>query len=150
LRWVERLGMHRIGPHVSALTHLLLDRFESLRGRVVVYGPRGGGGRGGTVAFNLLRDGRVMPYEAVELAASERRIALRGGCFCNPGAAESAFSIPADRAAVCLRGRFSVQRLRECLGSGAVGALRVSIGIPTTVGDLDRLATFAEEMTTCR
>jgi selenocysteine lyase/cysteine desulfurase len=91
----------------------------------------------------------VLPHEAVELAARERRIALRGGCFCNPGAAEHAFSIPVDRARACLRGPFSVQRLRECLGSGAVGALRVSVGVPTTVADLDRLATFAEEVTAC-
>jgi hypothetical protein len=33
------------------------------------------------------------------------------------------------------------------LGSSAVGALRVSVGIPTTVGDLNRLTTFVEEMT---
>jgi len=97
------------------------------------------------IAFNLLRGRRVPPYETVELAARERGIALRGGCFCHPGAAEHAFSIPADRARACLRGPFSVHRLRECLGSGAVGALRVSVGIPTIVDDLDRLATFIDE-----
>jgi len=148
LRWIDRLGMERIERHVNELTHLLLDRLESLGDRVIIHGPRNGCDRGGTIAFNLLRGGRVLPYETVELAARERGIALRGGCFCNPGAAEHAFSIPADRARACLRGPFSVQRLRECLGSGAVGALRVSVGIPTTVGDLDRLASFVEEMTT--
>jgi selenocysteine lyase/cysteine desulfurase len=147
LRWIERLGMERIERHVSALTPQLLDRLASLGDRIMIYGPRHGCDRGGTVAFNLLRDGRVLPYETVERAARERGLALRGGCFCNPGAAEHAFSIPAARARACLRGPFSVQRLRECLGSGAVGALRVSVGIPTTVGDLDRLATFVDEMT---
>jgi selenocysteine lyase/cysteine desulfurase len=139
--------MERIERHVSALTRQLLDRLSSLGDRIMMYGPRHGCDRGGTVAFNLLRDGRVLPYEMVEHAARERGIALRGGCFCNPGAAERAFSIPAEGARACLRGPFSVQRLRECLGSSAVGALRVSVGIPTTVGDLDRLATFVDEMT---
>jgi selenocysteine lyase/cysteine desulfurase len=147
LRWIERLGMARIEQHVQALTRLLLDRLESLGDRVIIHGPRDGCDRGGTVAFNLRRNGRVLPYEAVELAARERGIALRGGCFCNPGAAEHAFSIPADRERACLRGPFSVQRLRECLGSGAVGALRASVGIPTTEQDLDRLGTFVEAMT---
>ena len=147
LRWIERLGMERIERHVNALTRQLLDRLASLGDRIMVYGPRNGCDRGGTVAFNLRRDGRVLPYERVEFAARERGIALRGGCFCNPGAAEHAFSIPAGRARVCLRGPFSVQRFRECLGSTAVGALRVSVGIPTIVGDLDRLATFVDEMT---
>jgi selenocysteine lyase/cysteine desulfurase len=147
LRWIERLGMERIERHVNTLTRQLLDRLAALGDRIMVYGPRHGCDRGGTVAFNLRRDGRVLPYETVELAARERGIALRGGCFCNPGAAEHAFSIPAERARACLRGPFSVQRLRDCLGSSAVGALRVSVGIPTIVGDLDRLATFVDEMT---
>jgi selenocysteine lyase/cysteine desulfurase len=147
LRWIERLGMERIERHVNALTCQLLDRLASLGDRIMIYGPLNGCDRGGTVAFNLRRDDRVLPYETVELAARDRGIALRGGCFCNPGAAERAFSIPAERARACLRGPFNVQRLRECLGSGPVGALRVSVGIPTTVDDLDRLATFVDEMT---
>ena len=149
LYWIARLGMDCIERHVSALTHVLLERLASFGDRVVIHGPRDGRDRGGTVAFNLRRQGRLIPYEGVEIAARERGIALRGGCFCNPGAAEHAFAIPADRARACLRGRFSVNRLRACLGSGAVGALRVSVGVPTTVNDLDRLVTFVDEVTAC-
>ena len=99
------------------------------------------------MAFNLRRDGSGARLRGGRTAARERGIAIRGGCFCNPGAAEHAFSIPVARARACLRGPFSVQRLRECLGSGTVGALRVSVGMPTTEGDLDRLTTFVEEVT---
>jgi selenocysteine lyase/cysteine desulfurase len=87
----------------------------------------------------------VVPYERIETAARRRGIALRGGCFCNPGAAGHAFDIPADRARTCLRGGFSAARLRACLNGAAVGALRASVGIATTTGDLDALVRFLDE-----
>src|SRR5262245_967846 len=143
LRWLELLGMHRVKKHVSALTTRLLHRFAELGDRVEIYGPRDSVARGGTIAFNLRCGDHVLNYEDVEALAREHGIAIRGGCFCNPGAAEYAFSIPAVRARTCLgHGEFSVQRFRACLGKRAVGALRASIGIPTTVGDLDRLCEF--------
>jgi hypothetical protein len=40
-----------------------------------------------------------------------------------------------------------VPRFRECLGGRAIGALRASVGIPTTTGDLDRLVEFVAEIT---
>jgi selenocysteine lyase/cysteine desulfurase len=147
LRWLDRLGLYRIEQHVSTLTRLLLGRFAALGERVVVYGPSATCDRGGTIAFNLRRDDRLLPYEEVEAAARERGIAIRGGCFCNPGAAERAFGIPADRAADCFRGRFTVPRFRACLGGAPVGALRVSLGIPTTPRDLDALVDFITEIT---
>ena len=139
LRWFARIGVERIGEHVRRCTASLLDRLRDLGDQVVVYGPRDLAARGGTVAFNLRRDGRVIDYERVERAARERGIAIRGGCFCNPGAAEHAFGIDASRARACLRGPFTVGRFRNCLGDGAVGALRASVGLATTEEDLDRL-----------
>ena len=142
LRWFERIGVWRVEQHVATLTRLTLGRLATLGDRVVVYGPAATCDRGGTIAFNLRRGGRVLAYEDVEAAARERGIAIRGGCFCNPGAAEHAFGIPAGRAAGCLRGRFSVPRFRACLDGPPVGALRVSIGIPTTTEDIDALIGF--------
>jgi selenocysteine lyase/cysteine desulfurase len=81
----------------------------------------------------------VLPYEVVEAAARERGVAIRGGCFCNPGAAERAFGIPAEVARVCLRDDFSIARFRDCVGGGAVGAVRASVGVATNDDDLDRL-----------
>jgi selenocysteine lyase/cysteine desulfurase len=123
LRWVQRVGICGIEQHVAELTRLLLARLQQLGDRAIVYGPSDTGDRGGTVAFNLVRRGRVLPFRAVEAAARDRGIAIRGGCFCNPGAAE------------------------YCLGGTVAGALRASIGIPTTIGDLDRLLEFAADMT---
>jgi selenocysteine lyase/cysteine desulfurase len=110
-----------------------------------VYGPACTRARGGTVAFNVLdREGRVVPYQRVEETALSRGVSLRGGCFCNPGAAERAFGFPAAASARCLeRARhegFSARSYAECLGGDtAVGAVRVSLGIATNAADLSRL-----------
>jgi selenocysteine lyase/cysteine desulfurase len=65
----------------------------------------------------------VLPFRDVEATARGRGLAIRGGCFWNPGAAE------------------------YCFGDVAVGALRASIGVPTTVADLDRLLECADAVT---
>ena len=147
LDWLERIDMCRLEGHIGALTRLLLARFHELGPRVVVYGAREACDRGGVVAFNLRRGGHIVPYEDVEAAARARGIAIRGGCFCNPGAAEQAFAIPAERARACLKGPFSASRLRECLGGAPVGALRASFGIPTTASDVEQLLAFVSDLT---
>ena len=147
LRWLHRIGMRSIRKHVAALTGALLERLADLGDRASVYGPRNTRARGGTVAFNLHAEGRVLPFELVESAARERGIAIRGGCFCNPGASEHAFGIPAGRARACLRGHFAIPRFRACLGGKPVGALRASIGIATTMADLDSLLDVVSGLT---
>jgi selenocysteine lyase/cysteine desulfurase len=138
LRWFLGLDMRAIERHVTRLSADLIERLANLGERVTIYGPRSGD-RGGTVPFNLRRNGEILPYEIVEAAARERGLAIRGGCFCNPGAAERAFSHPAQRARRCLRAPFSIPQFRSCLGGPPVGALRASVGIPTNGADLDRL-----------
>jgi selenocysteine lyase/cysteine desulfurase len=147
LQWFAEVGVDRIHRHVEELTAALLSRLAALGDRVIVYGPDDTTARGGTIAFNLVRDGHVLDYELVEQAARDRGIAVRGGCFCNPGAAEHAFRIDAERALPCLKGPFSVSRFRRCLGDSAVGALRASVGVATNICDLDRLVAFIDGVT---
>ena len=64
-----------------------------------------------------------MPYAKVERRARESGISIRGGCFCNPGAAECAFGIVA-----------------EAHLKGMVGALRASVGLANNRADICRLA----------
>jgi len=147
LHWLTRVGMEKIQQHVRELTAALLDRLTSLGARVRVYGPVGVQDRGGIVAFNLCAEGRVIDYEIVEAAARERGIAIRGGCFCNPGAAEHAFGFRADRARECMRAPFSIPRFRACMDGAPVGAVRASIGVATSEEDLDRLVDLAADIT---
>jgi molybdenum cofactor sulfurtransferase len=153
LAFLEDVGMHHINARVEELTRRLLGILEALRhaggsSAVELYGPQTVESRGGTVAFNLLDSaGRVVPYGAVERAASHHNLSLRGGCFCNPGAAEAAFGLPAEESVRCFEGlphgAFSLKDLADCLDHRyAVGALRASVGIATNEADLDRLETF--------
>ena len=146
LRWFDSLDIRSVSAHVAALTETLLYRLRALGDRICVYGPQGAEGRGGIVAFNVVRDGRVLPYELVESTARELGVAIRGGCFCNPGAAEHAFGIRAQAARDCLQDEFSVARFRQCLGDGAVGAIRASVGVATNDDDLDRLLECIERV----
>jgi selenocysteine lyase/cysteine desulfurase len=153
LAFLREVGMARIRRRVSGVTARLLRILQDARHptgepAVRVYGPTSTQARGGTVAFNLIgRDGRAVPYGEVERAAGEAGIALRGGCFCNPGAAERALELPSGAMLECLesieRGAFSLRALAECLGDDvAVGAMRASVSVPTTDADLDRLEGF--------
>lgn len=153
LAFLRAVGMDSLQERVAGLTRGLLDVLHGLRGPdggpgVEIYGPAAGDGRGGTVAFNLLdAAGRVIPYGVVERAASRENISLRGGCFCNPGAAEAAFRMPEEEAAQCFgsmpRGTFTLKEFARCMGDGvAVGAMRASLGIASSESDLERLDAF--------
>jgi selenocysteine lyase/cysteine desulfurase len=150
-----------IGPgpllrHVQHMAEALLDGLLALRHaggepRVRLYGPACMDDRGGTIAFNVLdRDGRPVPFGLVEDRASSAGVHLRGGCFCNPGAAEAAFGLDPERMSACLdsiESEFSIAAVRRCMGGDvAVGAVRASVGMATQPRDIERaldvIATF--------
>jgi selenocysteine lyase/cysteine desulfurase len=143
--FIEQIGIDAIHEHVTRLTDDLLRELRQRARDVCVYGPPDVSMRGGTVAFNLLdRDGRPRSFSIVERVARERGIAIRGGCFCNPGAAERAFAIDADLARACLRATsergFTLERFAECMNDrSSVGALRASVGPATNDRDIERL-----------
>jgi molybdenum cofactor sulfurtransferase len=153
LAFLRGVGMDRAARRVKGLTARLLSilrsaRYPSGEAAVRIYGPTSTSARGGTVAFNLVdRSGAPVPYGEVEHAASAEGISLRGGCFCNPGAAERALELPAGAMLECLheipQASFDLAALADCLGGDlAVGALRASVSLPTTDADLDRLEDF--------
>jgi selenocysteine lyase/cysteine desulfurase len=153
LALLREIGMGRTSRRVKQLTARLLAILGGARHpngapAVLIYGPRTGEARGGTVAFNLIdAAGTPVPYGDVEKAASAHGLALRGGCFCNPGAAERALDLPADAMLGCVetipQREFDLGALADCLGgSVAVGALRASVSLPTVDADLDRLEAF--------
>jgi selenocysteine lyase/cysteine desulfurase len=103
---LESIGMPRVTAHVDALTRLLRSHLDALP-HVTVYGPAN--------TFNVIGK----PYEEIESNARAANIAIRGGCFCNPGASEAAFG-------------YDPTRLPP-------GALRASLGIANNEDDVQRL-----------
>ena len=90
-------------------------------------------------------DGTAVPYWRVEAAARDAGIALRGGCFCNPGCAEQSFGLDDASVLPCLQAlgdAFSPAALSDCLGGRAVGAIRVSLGCGSVRADVESLVAF--------
>ena len=154
LAFVAQVGMDRLAAHVHAMGAELLRALTALRHAngeplVDVYGPRTMDRRGGTVAFNVRdRAGRPVPYAVVEDRARAAGVSVRGGCFCNPGAGERAFGLPAEAAARCFSETadgFTLERFAACMGPDtAVGAVRASVGMATSADDVQRLAAVVE------
>ena len=159
LEYLSHLGMTRVADHVRQLTSALLAGLVALRHRngrriVNIYGPQTCDQRGGTIAFNVKDEqGRWIPHGVIEQHAAQRRISLRSGCFCNPGAAEAAFGFDARRAAFCAdrsqetpeTSAFSIAEFGRCMGDIPVGAVRASIGLASNPRDIARLLDAIEE-----
>jgi len=154
---LAEVGMVRISGHVTRLTSLLCWGLRDVTHRdgspaTRIYGPPGSEGRGSAVAFNILgRDGRVIPYWTVEERVRTLGVAFRGGCFCNPGAAEAAFGFEREAADRCLlaaaRGGFTVQEFAACMtqhGDVAVGGVRASLGLANNDADVRRAIEVVE------
>lgn len=148
LRFLNTIGMDAIHRHTCVHAHAFLNGITGLthaNGEAVVeaYGPGCADDRGATIAFNIKDDrARTLPYPLVEARARELGVALRGGCFCNPGAAEAAFRFDGAETARCLAAvgeDFTIERFAACLGDYAtVGAMRASFGVPTNARDVSR------------
>jgi selenocysteine lyase/cysteine desulfurase len=144
----DRIGIGRLTAHLADLAGQLLAGLRDLRHAggqpaVRIYGPSTLDRRGATVAFNVLdRSGRPVPFERVEQRASGAGVLLRGGCFCNPGAAEAAFRFDGTRVAACLDALgtgFTIPELRRCMGPNVpVGAVRASLGTASNSRDVSR------------
>ena len=146
LRHLASVGMPAIHGRAGSMTRLLLEQMSMLRHPdgaplVRLYGPTDDVDRGGTVAFNLLdRAAASWTSSKVEASAADRRISVRTGCFCNPGASEAARGLTApEMERVFELGRTpSVEDFRRLLPGRALGAVRVSVGIATTQRDISR------------
>ena len=157
LAWISDIGIDLIHRRVGYLTSWLLDGLAGLKHgngapMVRLYGPGPGQARGGTVAFNFLDPaGAVVDERAVARDASAAGISVRTGCFCNPGAGEWAFGLSQqDVGGAWWRGgpRRDLRTIDDYLeraGLPSGGAVRVSLGLVSNLGDVERFLDFAEQ-----
>ena len=154
LRHLERVGMDTIHTRVHCLTDWLLTELLALRhsnGRHMVrlYGPATSALRGGTVTMNFYDpNGHLLDYRRIEELAGLERISLRTGCFCNPGAGETAEGLTEDdmRAGLAEGVDITLPRFLEVMqhrGGKSAGAIRVSLGLASNFADAERFLRFA-------
>jgi selenocysteine lyase/cysteine desulfurase len=150
---LQRIGIDLINTRVRCLTAWLLEQLLALQhgnGRhlVRIYGPTTTLMRGGTITLNLYDpDGHLLDYRRIEELAADRRISLRTGCFCNPGAGEMAEGLTEDDilAAVEARTELSLPRFMEFIqhrGGKSAGAIRVSLGLASNFADAQTFVEF--------
>jgi selenocysteine lyase/cysteine desulfurase len=152
LEYVRSIGIDTIHSRVQSLTGWLLAQLVELRhsnGRplVLLYGPRDARGRGATIALNLLDPGgRIVDERVIDRRAAEQLLSLRTGCFCNPGAGEVAFALAKEALVSSFKHGLEIQFddwLAE-LGLPSAGAVRVSLGLVSSFGDVYRFLQFVE------
>lgn len=155
LRHLNRFGYDTIHERVTALTGWLLEKLAALKHTnekplVKIYGPLDTHDRGGTIALNFFdAQGEVIPKYLLEEKASCRKISIRMGFFCNPGAGEIALDISGDELSSCFsrpdyESRISDLDFQRCIDPKASGAVRVSIGLVSDFSDIQAFLAFAE------
>ncbi len=155
LRHLQGVGIETIQARVHCLTDWLITQLLALhhgngRPMVRLYGPANMTQRGGTVTLNLYDPGgHLVDYRRIEELAAQESISLRTGCFCNPGAGETAEDLnEADmRAGLAEEGAdINLRRFLHYLqehGGKSAGAVRVSMGLASNFADVERFLAFA-------
>ena len=152
LKHIESIGIDTISVRIRCLTGWLLEELLGLRhanGRplVRIYGPATTEARGGTITLNLYDpEGYLMDYRRIEELLGERGISVRTGCFCNPGAGETAEGLTVeDMQAASQMDQINLQsfrRLMQTRGHKSAGAIRASVGLASNFADVRAFLDF--------
>jgi molybdenum cofactor sulfurtransferase len=149
---IERAGIDVIHERVRALGGWLIDNLVAMRHAsglpmVRIYGPITQDARGGTVTLNFHdAQGHFIDHQLIERGAGERRISIRGGCFCNPGAGEIALGLSAGEITQCFarsHDRMTYNEFRRCIDNKSSGAVRISLGLASNYADVAAFLAFA-------
>ena len=151
LDFIESIGMANINRRIKDLSQAVLSGLSALKhdngkALIILYGPKEVENRGGTFVFNF-QDlcGVYYTLNYIEKLAGRHKISLRTGCFCNPGIDELNHKITKEQLQKYFDGRIygDYDEFIEFLGKTR-GAVRLSIGIATTVADIEKFMLFAK------
>jgi selenocysteine lyase/cysteine desulfurase len=154
LQHLERVGVETVGERVNCLADWLLRQLLQLqhsngKPMVRIYGPANSDRRGGTIALNFYDpEGHLLDYRRLEELANQEGISLRTGCFCNPGAGETAEGLTAEDMRAGLAGgpEMTLSRFMQVVqqrDNKSIGAIRVSLGLATNFSDVYHFIQFA-------
>ena len=157
LEHLKHIGIPTIQTRITTLTshllqHLQAQRHSSGTAMVKLHGPTDTINRGGTITFNLYDPaGLRLDYRRVEELAGQAGISLRTGCFCNPGANETAEGLNAEdiSAGLGLGADLNLPNFVKLMDARGVnksaGAIRVSLGLVSNFADATRLIDFVTQ-----
>jgi selenocysteine lyase/cysteine desulfurase len=151
LDFISGLNIQFINDRIKQLSAYFLQQLELLKhdnesGLIRLYGPAHTEKRGATFLLNFIdAEGQTYPFQMIESRANAAQISLRSGCFCNPGIDELNHRISAENLRSFFLNRKSgdYDEMIQHLGRWR-GAVRVSLGYPTTKADIDKFAAFAK------
>jgi len=149
LEFLQRVGMHNVRAYTASLTAWLSAELRMLRWDnerpLCVIPDISDGEVGSTVSMLVLsRDNKAVPHKVMEAKAVAASFAVRTGWFCNPGSCLHVLAQhdPALADAHTLTTTFGQDFTAFAARYGALGLLRVSVGIPTSFEDCDRFLRF--------
>jgi selenocysteine lyase/cysteine desulfurase len=154
LQLIESTGIDAIHSRVTCLAGWLIDALTALQHDngeplIQLYGPATIDRRGATLALNFQdRVGRPIDHRLIERQANRERMSLRTGCFCNPGAGETALGLSKGELDACFmrsHRRMTFDDFRRCIDGKSTGAVRVSLGLASNFDDVRAMARFAEQ-----
>lgn len=154
LEHLQKMGLDTISERVRCLTDWLIHQLLELRhsnGRPMIrlYGPANTDRRGGTITLNFYDpDEHLLDYRRIEELASNENISIRTGCFCNPGAGETAEELTREDmlAGVAGSANPTLPHFMEVIqhrGQKSAGAICVSPGLASNFADVYRFYQFA-------
>ena len=152
LRHIAEIGIDTIHTRVMTLAGWLIDELMSLRhsnGQPLIrmYGPTDTTMRGATVEVNYFDpNGTLFPDKRVENMANVRRLSLRAGCHCNPGAREMSIGFNEEEIQACFRDkeRMTYEQFLHVIDGKTTGAVRASLGVVSNFADVYTYLQFAE------
>lgn len=153
LEFIESIGIERINKRVANLTRTLISELEKLKHSngtsvVRIFGPKDMNYRGGNIIMTFYdNEGKDVPFEVIEQAATTKNISLRTGCFCNPGLDEISHCVTSEELAKFYTDRNNKVEYKDMVNfMGKMrGATRISVGIATVEADLVAYLNFIKE-----
>ncbi len=157
LRHMNSVGIESVSTRVHCLTGWVLEQMAAVRHSnglpmVKVLGPSTNIDRGGTITVTLFDpDGEPHSGARIEELAGEANVSVRTGCFCNPGAGETAMGLNEDfmrqwfQRSLDMGFQELVAKVRALTGK-EVSAVRVSVGIATNFDDVYYLMRFLDTL----
>jgi molybdenum cofactor sulfurtransferase len=151
LNFITAIGMDHISHRIAALSQFILSELTKLKhdngeSLIRLYGPKDNENRGGTFLMNFMDvKGQLHHITYIERMATAKMISFRTGCFCNPGIDELNHGISPDQLKSYFVSREQGDYFDFIDFIGRMrGAIRISIGIPTTRLDIKQFIDFAK------